>query len=496
MVTVVFGGLSVPAYNFSAITAAQALGITTGDSLVMDLGTGGATSVVFSSADQVTIVAGGRTVVFGLGVASIAKNYPGGGSLFIGGGANDQQALDAGSDALYGGVGNDTLGGGAADDLLQGNQGADSLNGGAGYDIVYGGQDNDVIDTGVDPSGGRDFGQGNRGDDTIMGGGGGTDTLLGGQGNDLLNASSVKPVGGGTLEAVGDRFGMAGDFLNGNLGNDTIFAGLGDDRIFGEDGDDYIQDLGGRNVLDAGAGNDTIVAVNATASNTVSGGAGNDVILLGGSNTIDAGAGDDQIGFSSLGAVGARSVLQMGDGNDFCIVVGIDARNPADRFTIDGGAGNDGINGSDGSDSITGGSGNDTIDGWAGADTVAGGSGVDTFEFFSGEAFTNLSTLDQIIDWSVEDRLFFGDVDIDSPIPAGTPATYVEGIRADYASALAFANAQIGGGTVDYVAVEVGGDVFVFCDSVYDGGVADSAVKLVGRTLADISFSNFTDIGS
>src|SRR4051812_3396667 len=103
----------MPTYNFSAFSAAQALAITSSDTLVMDLGAGIETTVLFSAADQITIVVGGRTVVFGLGVAGATKTYPGGGSLFIGGTGNDQQALDAGSDGLYGGAGNDNLAGGA-----------------------------------------------------------------------------------------------------------------------------------------------------------------------------------------------------------------------------------------------------------------------------------------------------------------------------------------------------------------------------------------------
>src|SRR4051812_4218197 len=102
------GGFHVPTYNFSAISAAQALAITAADTLAMDLGSGAETTVLFSAADQITIVAGGRTVVFGLGVAGATKTYSGGGSLFIGGTGNDQQSLDAGSDGLYGGAGNDS----------------------------------------------------------------------------------------------------------------------------------------------------------------------------------------------------------------------------------------------------------------------------------------------------------------------------------------------------------------------------------------------------
>jgi Ca2+-binding RTX toxin-like protein len=211
---------------------------------------------------------------------------------------------------------------------------------------------------------------------------------------------------------------------------------------------------------------------------------------------VDAGSGDDAVAFLTLdGAVtNSRVDVRLGDGDDYCSV-GTELRNPGDRFTVDGGAGDDLINTGDGSDSISGGAGADTLDGWAGADTVSGGAGSDTFEFFSGEAFTVFAALDQILDWSSEDRLYFADGDITDPIGTASAANYVAATRGDYGSALAFANAQIAGGFIDYVAVQVGGDVYVFCDSYYDAGDADSAVRLVGRSLADIGPGNFTDIG-
>ena len=57
------------------------------------------------------------------------------------------------------------------------------------------------------------------------------------------------------------------------------------------------------------------------------------------------------------------------------------------------------------------------------------------------------------------------------------------------AAQLGLGNAQIGSGTAEYVAVQVGADVIVFADSRNDDGVADDAVVLAGRTLADIDLS-------
>ena len=58
------------------------------------------------------------------------------------------------------------------------------------------------------------------------------------------------------------------------------------------------------------------------------------------------------------------------------------------------------------------------------------------------------------------------------------------------ASALSVANYAIGLGRAKFVAVAVGTDVVVFADTANDGGVADDAVILQGRTLADISIAD------
>ena len=121
---------------------------------------------------------------------------------------------------------------------------------------------------------------------------------------------------------------------------------------------------------------------------------------------------------------------------------------------------------------------------------MAGGAGADVFQFFDGAAFTAVAAIDRIVDWAAEDRLFFANGD-NTPVGPGTAANYVESTQTDYAAALAFANGQVAAGTINYVAVQVGTDLFVFADSAGNNGAADSAVMLVGRGLADIAFGNF-----
>jgi len=454
----------VATYNFSTITAMQAMGIGTADTLILDQGTGATTTVLFAAADVTTIMIGDRAVMFGTAIAAATKMFTDGGALFIGSANNDTATTASGGDGLYGGAGNDTLNGGDGLNLLQGNQGNDSLTGGGAYDVIYGGQDDDRIVVGASPNpGGTNFGQGNRGNDTLSGSPTDNDTLLGGQGNDVINVTDP-----GTPRELGLRDNATGftsggnDFLNGNLGNDIIFAGEGNDTILGEDGDDFLQDGGG--------------------SNTITGGNGNDTVIARDNNTIDGGAGNDVVGMDP-----GRFVIQLGDGDDLCVPLDPAATGMA---TIDGGAGNDEITTTAGADSIIGGIGTDTLDGEAGADTVAGGAESDQFQFFQSAVPAAATGLDRITDWAAEDRLFFADGS-NVPVGAGTSGNYVESTQADYATALTFANGQIAAGTVNYVAVQVGADVVVFADSAGNNGTADSAVMLVGRSLADIAFDDF-----
>jgi Ca2+-binding RTX toxin-like protein len=453
----------VATFNFSNITAAQALAITGADTLNLDQGTGATTAVLFSAADQITIMVGERSVVFGLGVASATKTFTGGGTLYIGGIAGDQTTTGANGDGLYGGQGADTLNGGDGLNLLQGNQGADSLTGGSGFDIIYGGQDNDriVVGAGINP-GGSNFGQGNRGDDTISGSPNDNDTLLGGQGNDLINITDPgMPRDLGLLDNRQGFTGGGNDFLNGNLGNDTIFAGEGNDTLMGEGGDDFLQDGSGTNLMIGGDGNDTLIAR--------------------GENTMNAGTGNDIVGMDA-----GRYFIQLGDGDDLCL--SLDTAAATDGATIDGGAGADSISTSNGADSILGGIGNDLINGGVGADTLSGGAGGDLFRFDAGVAPGAVSSLDRIIDWTAEDQLVF--VGGGGATGPGTADNYVESTQADFAAALSFANGQIAAGR-NYVSVQVGADVIVFADSAGNDGTADSAVILVGRTLSDIAFNDF-----
>jgi Ca2+-binding RTX toxin-like protein len=161
--------------------------------------------------------------------------------------------------------------------------------------------------------------------------------------------------------------------------------------------------------------------------------------------------------------------------------------------TMTGGGQADQLRAYGGNDSIAGGGGNDTLDGGAGDDTLAGGAGADVIitggghdviVVGQGETSTVSGGADVITDWNASDVIRFAH----APVQASEFAT---GTAADYNSALAYANGLIAAGTVNVVAVAVGADVVVFADSAGDNGVADDAVVLSGRTLADVGGVNF-----
>lgn len=154
-------------------------------------------------------------------------------------------------------------------------------------------------------------------------------------------------------------------------------------------------------------------------------------------------------------------------------------RGGASDDTLVGTAADDRLRGGDGADSLNGGEGADTLDGGHGADQLAGGPGADVFSIDGGAK--TLAGLDRILDFAHgEDKIVFDDDGL-----AASAANFATASASDYSSALAAANARMAAGA-DYVAVQVGGDVIVFATELGEHHV-ESAVVLVGRTLADIS---------
>lgn len=315
--------------------------------------------------------------------------------------------------------GNDLLRGGEGADYLFGMAGADALFGEGGNDFVVGDffevvsipvlrLDEAGTDFIMDDSTrfaeavsyhGNDFLDGGEGDDYLVGLSG-SDQLFGGAGADVLVAD-------GNADEVQGRYGD--DSLDGGLDNDLLFGSGGDDALVGGDGDDVLwgdeyagsdgagvsgwggapmggssnggqlsQDQHGKDSLEGGEGNDTLIG--GGRDDRLDGGNGNDLLFgdgIGvaheGNDRLYGGKGDDELQGNGgddllMGEEGADH-LSGQDGNDL----------------LSGGEGDDGMNGGAGSDALQGGMGLDTLFGGEGSDTLEGGEGDDKLSGDSGD---------------------------------------------------------------------------------------------------------------
>ncbi|MEL6105485.1 MAG: right-handed parallel beta-helix repeat-containing protein, partial [Planctomycetota bacterium] len=265
-----------------------------------------------------------------------------------------------GDDDVTGGQNRDHIDGGAGIDLLRGGPGDDTLIAGSGIgNQLFGGDGNDLL-VGSDDGAETDpnfadavrFGdliQGDAGDDRIYALGG-ADLILGGLGDDWIDA------------------GPGSDNASGGDGDDTIFAGVGlNEFVDGGDDDDQIWGSNnGNDTLLGGPGSDDIRGQD--GNDTINGGDGPDFIDGGaGTDNLRGGGGDDEI----LGGGGVGDQLRGEHGDD--VLRGSD--DGADLIL--GGAGRDRAFGGGGNDVIEGGPGNDILRGEAGDDTISGDSGSD-----------------------------------------------------------------------------------------------------------------------
>ncbi|NEX17194.1 MAG: hypothetical protein C1943_11315 [Halochromatium sp.] len=111
----------------------------------------------------------------------------------------------------------------------------------------------------------------------------------------------------GTVSLVGSSnddtlrgHATASSTVDGGAGDDVLFGGSGVDNLIGGDGDDRITTNGGNDVVTGGAGNDTITVTNAQAKVNVDGGTGNDTVILGdkasaAGSTVNGGEGVDTL---------------------------------------------------------------------------------------------------------------------------------------------------------------------------------------------------------
>lgn len=113
----------------------------------------------------------------------------------------------------------------------------------------------------------------------------------------------------------------------------------------------------------------------------------------------------------------------------------------------------------------------------------AGSDGADIFH--AGDLADTVDGLEHVTDFAHgQDMIDFSGLD------ALTDSDFAATTAEDLAAALASANEIMGGTGEHVVAVQVGADVIVFADTG-DEGHAGSAVLLVGRSLTDVSASDF-----
>jgi Ca2+-binding RTX toxin-like protein len=198
-------------------------------------------------------------------------------------------------------------------------------------------------------------------------GGAGNDVLTGGSGNDQLFGQS----GNDTLLGKGGF-----DFLFGGSENDTLTGGDADDQVFGESGNDrMIWNPGDDTDLNEGGADTDTVEVN--------GGGGAEQFTTTANGTRVRFDRLDPAPFSIDIGTSENLVLNANGGDDRVSATGNLAA--LIKVTVDGGAGNDNLLGSNGADVILGGDGNDFVDGQQGNDTALMGAGDDVFQWDPGD---------------------------------------------------------------------------------------------------------------
>jgi Ca2+-binding RTX toxin-like protein len=266
-----------------------------GDDIIQISGTNDARDSIQGGTGSDTIKVLGNAAVTLRGfdtVASSIEQWDGNGKGVVGSGVADVfdfSNLDVVTNMgpVNGGAGNDTITGSKFADDLRGGGGNDTLNGGDGNDTLTGGAGIDTLNGGN----GNDTLSGGAGIDTLNGGDGDDIFLLSGTNdtNDVLNGGS----GTDTIQVTGavtlNGFNATASSIEQWSGTGKGIKGTAADNVFDFSG---LTSVTGMGIVDAGAGNDTLIGSN--FADTLRGGAGNDTLNGGqGADTLTGGAGND-----------------------------------------------------------------------------------------------------------------------------------------------------------------------------------------------------------
>jgi Ca2+-binding RTX toxin-like protein len=211
----------------------------------------------------------------------------------------------------------------------------------------------------------------------------------------LVNGGAV-PIQGGTATVANTGlvsvFGQAGNdtvtldesngalpgaFLAGGEGNDTMTGGSGGDQLIGQASNDTLLGKGGNDFILGGDGNDVITG--GDADDEVFGGA---QVLGSGTSVTVAGL---QVLVNIGGSEGANDSLIVNGGAGDDTINGASVAAGVTALTLDAGAGNDLLVGSQGADHLLGGDGNDVVFGGRGDDLALLGAGNDAFVWNPGD---------------------------------------------------------------------------------------------------------------
>jgi hypothetical protein len=429
----------------------------------------------------------GRIQVFGLAgndtitlTAAVTKQ-----TVLDGGAGNDRITGGAGNDRITGGAGDDTLIGGAGTDRVVESTGLDFVltnttlvgNGNDALSLIEtatltGDSGNNRIDASAFT--GAAILDGGAGDDTLIGGlgadtllgGDGDDTLTGGAGNDSLQGGADQDT---LLEAGNVSFVLSDAKLTG-LGTDTL-GGLEHAQLTGGAlaNGFTLNGWTGTAAIDGGASAADLVSVTQDTDFTLTPGliarntAGAITFVNTERVTLSGGAGNNRFtvsGWSAtatlVGGAGTDMVISTNDAN-FTLTNSRLTRSTGGVFTLSaieqayltGGAGNNTINAGSftlGNVTLDGGGGDDTLTGGTRDDLLLGGAGNDTLNGGSGRDFLLGGTdLDALLGGAGEDILAHGTTTYDV-FDAPFASVLAEWRRTDLAYAQRVAHLKTGGG--------------------------------------------------